>query len=264
LREALGEAQQNELGLRLKFGSEWMRRGLGSYLAPRERVVTEMLDRLNQQVEQVRQMAGREGSSGERESTERALNQVERLRARVAAQLRARQGQPGQAGQQGQQQDQPGRQMGQQAGGAQRGERGGRGSYWRGEYGAMNDGARRDFDGRAGDGVQRELENAYDDAFRQLRQLRGGEAAADETQAELERVLQEMQRLNPRQFPGNPALLGRIESEILPQLEQLELRLRRQLDPARGGQARSGPAAKAPPGYGEAVAEYYRRLSRGK
>lgn len=281
LREALGEAQQNELGLRLKFGSEWMRRGLGSYLAPRERVVTEMLDRLNQQVEQARQMAGQEGSSPERESAERALNQVERLRAQVAEQLRAqRQGQQGQqSGQQGQQGQQSGqqgqqgqqgnssgqgRQMGQQASGPQRGERGGRGSYWRGDYGAMNDGTRRDLDGRGGDPVERALEQAYDDAYRQLRQMRSGDAAADETQGELDRILREMQRLNPRQFPGNPALLGRIEAEILPQLEQLELRLRRQLDTASGGQARSGATAKAPPGYGEAVADYYRRLSRGK
>lgn len=281
LREALGEAQQNELGLRLKFGSEWMRRGLGSYLAPREKVVSEMLDRLNQQVEQARQMAGREGASPERESAERTLSQVERLRARVAEQLRAQQqgrqreqagqggsqpGQQGQAGEQGQpgQPGGAGQQTGQWGGGSQRGERGGRGGFWRGEYGAMNDGTRRDLEGRSADGVQRELEQAYDDAFRQLRQMRGGEFASDETQSELDRILREMQRLDPRQFPGNPALLGRIETEILPQLEQLELKLRRQLDAASGAQARTGSSAKTPPGYGEAVAEYYRRLSRGR
>ena len=34
IREALGEMQQNELKLRMKYGAEWMRRGLGGYVGP--------------------------------------------------------------------------------------------------------------------------------------------------------------------------------------------------------------------------------------
>jgi hypothetical protein len=96
--------------------------------------------------------------------------------------------------------------------------------------------------------------------------LRFGENSDAETKAELDRLLREMQQLDPRKFPGNPALLGRIDAELLPQLEQLELRLRRKLDsvaPA-GSQVRSGSQASAPAGYGDAVADYFRRLSKGR
>ena len=36
VREALGEMQQNELKLRMKFGADWLRRGLGGYVGSRE------------------------------------------------------------------------------------------------------------------------------------------------------------------------------------------------------------------------------------
>ncbi len=122
----------------------------------------------------------------------------------------------------------------------------------------MNDGSQ-----QWGDGM---VQSVYDDTMRQLRQLRFGENTDAETKAELDRLIREMQRLDPRKFPGNPALLGRIDAELLPQIEQLELQLRRKLDntgPA-GSQIRSGSQASAPAGYGDAVADYFRRLSKGK
>jgi hypothetical protein len=98
--------------------------------------------------------------------------------------------------------------------------------------------------------------------MRQLRQLREEGAVSDETQAELERLLRRMQQLDPARF-GSPLLGARIENELLPQLEQVELRLRKELS-AQSGAPRAAPAAQAPPGYAEAVAEYFRRLSRGR
>ncbi len=260
LREALGEAQQNELALRLKFGSEWVRRGLGPMLAPRERVVTESLDRLSQQVEEARRMAGQEGSGKQnRDEAERTLSQLERLRSRMSDQVgRQGGGQQGQRGGQGR----SGAPETVWQGGSQFGQRGGSSS--RADYGAMNDGTRRYNESDGPRTSQRQLEQTYDDAVRQLRQLREG-AGDMETKSELERLIGEMQRLDPKRFPGNPTLLGRIESEILPQLERMELRLRRSLDSSQSeGQARTGASAKTPAGYSEAVAEYFRRLSRGQ
>jgi hypothetical protein len=287
LREALGEAQQNEVGLRMRLGAEWMRRGLGPYLGPRERVLTEALERLSEQVEQARQMAGREGSGGQqRERVERALGQIENLREELERQARAgresgqgqqreggresgqQQGQGGQQGREGQkgegQQARGGGQRpdGAEPAGAQPGERrrqtGGETSFWRGDYGALNDGTlqpdwNRNAEARRG---------SWAEAMRQLRQLREEGAVSDETQAELERLLRRMQQLDPARF-GSPLLGARIENELLPQLEQVELRLRKELS-AQSGAPRAAPAAKAPPGYAEAVAEYFRRLSRGR
>jgi len=39
---------------------------------------------------------------------------------------------------------------------------------------------------------------------------------------------------------------------------------RRKLEEQNGGQVRSGASDRVPPGYGEAVAEYFRKLSKGK
>ncbi len=285
LREALGEAQQNELGLRMRLGAEWMRRGLGPYLAPRERVVTESLERLRDQVEQARQLAGREGGGEQRQQVERALGQIENLREQLERQARAgrqpgqgqqrgsqegqQSGQQGRDGQKGQgesgQQARDGRQGGQtgdsQATGNREGDRrqtGGDTSFWRGDYGALNDGSLQpDWNRNAGAGRQ-----AWEEAMRQLRQLREQGAVSDETQAEIEQLLRRMQQLDPARF-GSPVLSSRIENEFLPQLEQVELRLRKELS-EQGGAPRAAPSAKAPPGYAEAVAEYFRRLSRGR
>ncbi|MCS7042220.1 MAG: hypothetical protein NZR01_05460 [Bryobacteraceae bacterium] len=290
LRQALGEAQQDEVGLRMRLGAEWMRRGLGPYLAPRERVLTEALDRLSRQVEEARQMAGREGGNREqREQVERALGQIESLREQLERQARAgRQGREGQQaggrdsqpqqgrdGQPGQGRDgQPqraGSPQGQQGGRAgdmpapgdpqgRRRQTGGDTSFWRGDYGALNDGSLQPDWSRSGDASG--ARGSWMDALRQLRELREQGAISDETQEELDRLLRQMQRLDPSRF-GSPLLTERIEREVLPQLEQLELRLRRELG-EKTAPPRAAAPAKAPPGYAEAVAEYFRRLSRSR
>jgi len=261
MREALGDAQQNELGVRLQQGSGWMRRGLGPYIGSREKVVSDTLDRMKRQVDQAREMTQQQGKPGQgdgkdgRESTEQSVNQLEQLRAQMQAMTRGQQGQQqGQGQGQGQQQGQgQGQEQGQGQGrgqfsGAPRKQSSSRDSS------AMNDGTLR--------GPGGELQGVYDQMMRQLRQFRFGENTDNETKAELDQLIRDMQRLNPRNFPGNPALLGRIDAELLPQVEQIELRLRRKLDNLTPGGTlvRSGSQA----GYGDAVAEYFRRLSKEK
>jgi hypothetical protein len=72
-----------------------------------------------------------------------------------------------------------------------------------------------------------------------------------------------MQSIDPARFPGNPQLVERIRSQVLPAMEQLEIQLRRQVEERNGSQVRSGTGGKIPQGYGDAVADYYRRLSKG-
>ena len=62
----------------------------------------------------------------------------------------------------------------------------------------------------------------------------------------------------------DPVLQERISSTVLPTIENLELQLRRKLDGRDAGQVRTSAVEKAPQGYADAVAEYFRRLSRGK
>lgn len=293
VRGALGEAQQNELRLRLQYGADLIRRGLGAFQSPRERVVSQMMRQLSERMERARQAAAgeRQGESENRESIETALNQIERARRALnrAGQQQGQQGQEGQGqqGQQGQrgQQGQSGQQgqqgqMGQQGQGGERGQGGqqgqregqgqalGRSQPFGGGrmspgFSAMNDGTNQgQWAGRQGGAPSgAEVERAYAEAMRQLEALEDGEAAGMEgTRAEVQALIEEMNRLDPKRFSGNPRLFEQLRQSILPRMEQLELRLRQQL--GEGGSAVRGLApSKVPPGYEKAAAEYYRKLS---
>jgi hypothetical protein len=266
LREALGEAQQNELGLRLKLGSDWLRRGLGSQMGSRERVATEMADRLSNQVNEARQMAGQsQGQGGGRDQGQRgaearqALDRLQQARSRMESAMNG-QGQ-GSGGQQrsmdnpgGQNQGGRGGGGGQQFGGGRDPRFGAnqqRGGDWSGSS-AMND------------GTLRGMEQAWQGAANELNRLRQSGIADNQTLAEIDALIKRMEQLDPKRFPGNPELLTRLRGEILPGLQQLELRLRKDADPVAAGAIRGAQPAKASPAYADAVAEYYRRLSREK
>jgi hypothetical protein len=59
-------------------------------------------------------------------------------------------------------------------------------------------------------------------------------------------------------------LQNRLNHVILPNLEALEVEMRREAEKAGGDQVRSGTTDRVPPGYTDAVAEYFRKLSKGK
>jgi len=128
-------------------------------------------------------------------------------------------------------------------------------------YSAMNDGTRQ---GPWGGGRPGGVERGYAEALRQLESVRSGAASqSEEARAEVEAVIEQMNRLDPRKFPGNPQLLEALRLALLPKLEQLELRLRQQLGES-GQSVRGVNPARVPPGYEKAAAEYYRRLGAGK
>jgi hypothetical protein len=94
----------------------------------------------------------------------------------------------------------------------------------------------------------------------QLRQLARNDPAALK---EIQDLVKEMQRLDPSRFPGNPAMVEQLHTEVLSGVDKLELQLRRGADdPA--GQVRTSKPVTVPQGYQDAVADYYRRLSKGK
>ena len=100
--------------------------------------------------------------------------------------------------------------------------------------------------------------------MRELSQLRQSLGDNPDLTREVQELLKEMQKVDPSRFPGNPELIERIRTDVLPNLEQLELQLRRKLEGQDSGQVRSSSAERIPEGYGDAVAEYFRRLSKGK
>lgn len=84
-----------------------------------------------------------------------------------------------------------------------------------------------------------------------------------ELSKEVNDLMKEMSRIDPSKFPGNPELIEQIRTQILPNIENLELQMRRQLE-GTSGSVRSSAGDRVPQGYGEAAAEYFRRLSKGK
>jgi septation ring formation regulator EzrA len=93
----------------------------------------------------------------------------------------------------------------------------------------------------------------------QLRQLAGNDP---ETAKEVQDLIRTMQRLDPSRFPGNPEMVEQLHTEVMSGVDKLELQLRR--DGAESGQVRTDKPLTVPPGYQEAVAEYYRRLGKGQ
>jgi hypothetical protein len=79
---------------------------------------------------------------------------------------------------------------------------------------------------------------------------------------EVQELTREMQHLDPRRFTGNPAMVEQLHTEVLSGIDKLELQLSQ--DNQLPGQVRTAKESSIPPGYEEAVADYYRRLSKGQ
>ncbi len=126
LREGLGELQQDEVRLRMKFSANWIRRGLGSNLVTGESVASMALDKLAESIKEAKAAVGKGGDQQGEGEAEKALARVEKMRERLAQQAsgnRAGQQQGGTSKQGGQQQGGQ-QQGGQQAGGQQPGQQG--------------------------------------------------------------------------------------------------------------------------------------------
>jgi hypothetical protein len=93
----------------------------------------------------------------------------------------------------------------------------------------------------------------------QLRQVAKSDPAA---LREIQDLVKEMQQLDPSRFPGNPAMVEQLHTQVLNDVDKLELQLRRNADDQQPGQVRTSKTPTVPPGYQDAVAEYYRRLGR--
>ena len=184
-------------------------------------------------------------------------------------------GQQGQSGQQGSQGQQGGggQQGGQQSAQGSAGPNGGgygvnsgpRGGAWdgRGSWGGQwwdgtNTGAA--WDGNTQDKPQNP-EQAYSDLMRDLNRLRGAVSDDKDLTREYLDLAQRAQQLDPKHWNNQGQLDSVIGSQVMGSVDQIELLLRRKLT-GSDGSVRSANPRNTPPGYADAVAEYYKRLSK--
>jgi hypothetical protein len=305
LRDALGEAQQNELEMHMRQNAQFIRQGYGSSAWVRENSVTQGLNNLRDQLQQAQaanQQSGKpgQGAGGDNGDLEKALARVEAMRSRMQQLAESQQGkgrQPGQGQGQGRQsnplqrgnQDGNGQQPGQsqQPGQGQQGQNGQSGQQ-PGQSGQQGQSGQGSQSGQNGNGGQAgansgyapfggggpvspgngnaadgplPIEQAYRESLRDLNQIRDLVRQNPDIAGDYSNL---SRALNPAFASNDAELSQRLSHEVLPEMERLELELRRKLEDKNSDQVRSAGSETVPPGYSDAVADYFRKLSKGK
>ena len=94
-------------------------------------------------------------------------------------------------------------------------------------------------------------ETAYRETMRDLGRLRESVGQNPEIARDVQDVMREMQRIDPKRFGDDPTLAERINTGLVGRLEQIELQLRRKVEEQQGGNVRSGASEPAPAGLRE-------------
>jgi hypothetical protein len=276
LRDALRQADQSNLDSRVQRSADMLRRGMSPDRNGSEGQIGSDLQKLEQQTRDAQQALG-SGAPQQGDSQQDALNQVQTLRDRLQAldrnsQSRGANGQNGAGNQPGQRGgQQPGQQPGQQSGSS--GQNGGASAFVNPNggnggpaYGGMNAGNNiynygqmpSPADGYANSAPQQ----AYRDSMAQLDQLRQTVKDDPESLRQVQDLIREMQKLDPSRFPGNPAMIEDLHNRVMADVDKLALELRRASEGKSAGQVHGTDSQPVPAGYEDAVADYFRRLSK--
>ena len=105
------------------------------------------------------------------------------------------------------------------------------------------------------------IEQAYRESLRDLNQMRDFIRQNPDLAADYSNL---SRALNPLYSNNDAELSMRLSHEVLPEMERLELELRRKLESQNSDQVRSAGSETVPPGYSDAVADYFRKLSQNK
>ena len=244
LRDALSGMDQSDLTNRVQRTADWLRRGVNPNSNGTEEGIGKGLQELSQQVHEAQQGLGSgkpgQGKAQGQQQTA-VLEQVERLRGQLNSMKTGK----------------PSGDVGNRAGGG-----GAPGPAWNNLNTGNNHFDRAGSAAMPGSPAQpADTESTIRQELSQLHHLSQSDPAA---QKEIQDLTRAMQKLDPNRFPGNPALVEQLRTEALNDLDKLELQLRREAGPQASGQVRTTKAVAIPPGYEEAVADYYRRLSKGQ
>lgn len=140
------------------------------------------------------------------------------------------------------------------------GARGADGAVWgnintgNNQYGA---GRRPQYDTPSGNPA--DTERTFQQELRELNQLRQMVKGDPEAAKTAEDIARQMQRLDPSRFPGNHEMVEQMHRDLLSSIDRLELQVQRKAGPL---ESRTGKPGAVPEGYQDAVAEYYRQLSK--
>ena len=287
VREALSELQQNEAKLRMKYSASNIRRGLGGYMVPREAPITETMDKVAEDLKAAQSALkdGNQQNNGHGD-TERSLAQLERLRSQM--ERMAGRAQPQQGGQQqGASKAASNRAVSKRAGSKQAASRADSSkAAVEARKAAATATAPSSDPAATATATLRRTGNQYgrfmpegmynlpnerpidpqrmmQDATRSLSEMRQTFKDDPDMLRQITDVEREISRLQVGDI-SSQELQNRLNREILPNLEALEVQLRRQADQEGGDQVRSGTTDKVPAGYADAVAEYFRKLGKSK
>ena len=279
LRDALTEMDEADLDNHVQRTADWLRRGIDPNSNGSESEIAQGLQKLNLQLQEAQKGIG-QGKPGQpgpaKSDATPALDQVERLRSQLEA-MTASRGSRGDTGPDSQQQQGKGKlRTGQLGGDAIR-----RDNNFRDQSGdtRYSDGGAPDATvwGNLNTGNNRygqpgeqptpagpsnnteDPERIFQQGMRDLNQLRQMVQNDPLAAKEVAELARQMQRLDPSRFPGNPAMVERMQRELLTSVDKLELLLRRD---GASSEARTGKSYSVPAEYQESVAEYYRRLSK--
>jgi hypothetical protein len=295
LRDALGDLDQSDLQTRLQRSADWLRRGYAPDPNAEPQIATD-LRRLADGLRSAQKALGPEQSPNQ--GSETAIDNVERLRDQMQSLTRALGARAGQQNGQYGQNGQNAANAGNNGEGAQSSQLGRSGQFGPGQAdrygnriggrnGIVDDGYRQGYDRGAWRGGNNnnwyidtgnnsnapgpaaapdttinttDPERTFQQTVNTLNQLGQNVQSDPEIAREVKQLEAEMQRLDPRRFPGNPALLEQLHTQVLSEVDNLELQLRRKSDDQQS-QIRSSAPMNVPPGYQDAVADYFRRLS---
>jgi hypothetical protein len=299
LRSALKDVDDSDLESLIQRTADWLRTGISPNSRDAESQIASGLQRLNEQAQQAQQALNAGNAQPGAGDNEEALNRVARLRRQIEA-LSARTTQQGAAGQsagaQGRQGSagQSGNAPGQrgsagQSGNApgQQGAAGESGGARGGQQGGTND-SRPGGGGYSGAFVDNNIDTGnnarsggssrapvdapqpgpdrqalIEQGLGELHALHGQGMNDVQTEREIQQLISEMQHLDLRRFPGNPAMVEHIHQQLLSDVDTLELQLRRRLEEQQSDQIHGVDPLLIPHGYEAAVADYFRRLSAG-
>jgi hypothetical protein len=255
--------------------------GKGAPSAQDDKAVEKALAQVEQLRRQMEQLAGANGQRGQQQGGQPGQQGQQQL-ARNGQQGGQQQGGQQQGGQQQGGQQQGGQQQGgQQQGGQQQGGRQqGQGGQQNGQQGGMQGGNNggNNYGGNWGYGGNLQdhggawggrfdpqaFQGTYRDAMTSLQQLQQQMKDDPGTQRDIQGLIRDLRNLDPIHMTNEP-LLGERINAALANVEQVEMELRRKVDDTTGGGSVRSPGNQpVPQGYSEAVAEYFRKLSKSK
>ena len=285
LLNAVMDLQQSEASMLIRAAADLVRRGMAPWAASNEEAVSRALRSLRNSIREAGELAQENRQGSDRELA-RLLSDVERLRRGLeqaagpgegGEREGARAQRPGSQGRQpgGSRQDRPGQEPGESARAGASGQAGpGRGRTaggdrrggW-GNWGGPVDRPRlggnlpRAADPEVRERMERALENSLAEVPRLAQETRRQVEFDPGDISELRKFARE---LGDGRFLGNPDLLEREYRKMLALLEQLEVKLRRQVELDDKEEVRAIVGETVPEAYREAVAEYYRKLGAAR